>query len=55
MWVEVMCANFWVQKYLILFPHLLADTENYKDLEGDDAKKNKKKTDGVWIPEWLLV
>lgn len=41
-WVEVLCANFWVQKYLILFLRLLADAENFKDLEREDGKKKKK-------------
>lgn len=50
MWVEVMCANFLVHKYLVLFLHLLADGEIPKDLEEIDAKKIE-----VWISGWLLA
>lgn len=39
MWVEIMYANFWVQKYLILFPHLLAHAKIFKDLEDEEKKK----------------
>lgn len=37
--MEVMYANFRVQKYLILFPHLLVHAENFKDLEDEEKKK----------------